>query len=246
MLFCLSAIAFGQQSDTRPIEPTITVSGVATIDTEPDFAVISVRYEKTDKDLQLARKDVETGVASAVKIAKQYNIPARDVSTRNISVAMKFISIREANKRIFDDDDEEIGEKQFVGYEVSRTVTFKLTDLRNFDGLFNDILETKPSKIDDVSFDTSKRIELREEARTAAMKAAYDKAVSMTKAIGQKIGKAIKIVEGDFTERLSTNSFLRTNVVALTPTFSSTSGFGSFSAGTISVESKVTVVFALY
>lgn len=243
---CFSVSTFGQSTKSEYPGPTITVVGKATVEIEPDYASISVSYEKTDKDLNLARKTVESGVTAALALAKKYNIPPADVATRNISVSMKYISIREANKRVFDEDDEEIGTKEFLGYNVSRTVSVRLTKLSDFDDLFNDILATNPTEIDKVSFDTSKRLELRSKAREAAMKAAYDKAVAMTGAIGQKVGKAIRITEGDMSEGMQvTNSYLQTNIHYGGVTTVTRSGLASFSVGTVTVESTVTVVFSL-
>lgn len=246
ILLCLSISTFGQITKVEYPGPTIEVVGKATVEVEPDYATISVSYERTEKDLNLARKAVESGVTAALALAKKYNIPAADVATRNISVSMKYISIREANKKVFDEDDDEIGTKEFVGYNVSRTVSIRLNKLSDFENLFNDILVTNPTEIDKVSFETTKRIELRERARTAAMKAAYDKAVAMTAAIGQKIGKAIRITEGNASEGfrygiLNSNSNIEFSLTSR----KISADVASFSVGTVSVESSVTVVFSL-
>ncbi|MBV6495676.1 MAG: DUF541 domain-containing protein [Acidobacteria bacterium ACB1] len=230
-------------------QPTVEVTGKAEIAVEPDSATITVDFTKLDKSLEVARKASDEGVAKMLKVAKKYDIGGSDIRTRNISVEMKYISIRDANKRIFNDDDDEIGTKQFLGYEVSRTVTIRLTKLDAFDRLFNDILETNPTSISNVSFETSQAIELRTKAREAAMKAAYEKAQAMAGAIGQTIGKAISIKEGSGSDSIqwqSAGSNSNVRIISL-PTSSTVASekLGMFSAGTISVDSSVTVVFLL-
>ena len=167
------SIGFAQTKDADVTIPVIEVTGKAEIAVEPDSATISVDFTKVDKDLQTARKANEEGVLKMLQIAKKYSIPQQDVRTNNISVSMKYISMRDRQKPIYDEDGDEIGTREFQGYEVSRSVTFKLTKLEQFEAIFNEILTTQPTEIDDVKFETSKLIELRVKAREMAMKAAH-------------------------------------------------------------------------
>ena len=249
-IFCVGA-AVPIVAQSQRDQPTVEVTGKAEIAVEPDSATITVDFTKLDKSLEVARKASDEGVAKMLKVAKKYDIGGSDIRTRNISVEMKYISIRDANKRIFNDDDDEIGTREFLGYEVSRSVTIRLTKLADFDRLFNDILETKPTSVSGVSFETSKLIELRKQAREEAMKAAYEKARAMAAAIDQTIGKAISIKEGSGSDiavwrsgELSANSNIR--ITSLTsPNKIQSDNLGTFSSGTISVDSTVTVVFLL-
>lgn len=246
-VFCVSP-GLGQSKGSDGTFPVIEVTGKAEITVEPDSATISVDFTKIDKDLQAARKANEDGVAKMLQIAKKYAIAPQDVRTNNISVSMKYISMRDRQKPIYDEDGDEIGTREFQGYEVSRSVTLKLTKLEQFDAIFNEILTTQPTEISEVKFETSRLIELRAKAREMAMKAAYDKAVAMTSAIGQTIGKAIKITEGAATD----NYYRGANGVAnaryvpdgARPVLVSNS-LATFSVGSINVEASVTVVFSL-
>jgi len=251
LLFCLVfAIGAYAQSDKVSGPPTVEVTGKAEIAVEPDSATITVDFTKLDKNLDIARKTSDEGIKRMLDVAKKYNIPDSEIRTRNISVEMKYLSIRDPNKRIYNDDDDEIGTREFLGYEVSRSVTLRLTKLTDFDRLFNDILETKPTSLSDVSFETSKLIELRKQAREEAMKAAYEKAQAMAAAIGQTIGKAISIKEGSGSDvavwRSGFNASSNVRITSLSsPNKVQSDKLGTFSAGTISVDSTVTVVFLL-
>ncbi len=248
------SMSFAQTKDPDNAIPVIEVTGKAEIAVEPDSATISVDFTKLDKDLQAARRANEDGVTKMLQIAKKYSIPPQDVRTNNISVSMKYISIRDRQKPIYDEDGDEVGTREFQGYEVSRSVTFKLTKLESFDAVFNDILATSPTEIDDVKFETSRLIELRVKAREMAMKAAHDKAKAMTAAIGQTVGKAIKINEGTVSDKYYSNSNFgaNSNVFAIdgSPVGSparvpTSSNLATFSAGSINVEASVTIVFRL-
>lgn len=249
-LLCLFAVAgYGQVKTDAFDVPVIEVTGKAEISVEPDSANISVDFTKLDKDLAAARRANEEGVAKMLKIAQKYEIPPIDVRTNNISVSMKYISVRDRQKPIYDDDGDEIGTRMFQGYEVSRSVTIKLTKLEQFDSIFNEILATEPTEIRNVWFETSRIVELRERAREMAMKAAHIKAKAMTGAIGQTVGKAIRIKEGISSDRFSlgsagsSNTFIVDGVRA--GDITTRSNLASFSAGSIEIESSVTVVFQL-
>lgn len=246
--FSLAVVA---QSNVENSVPSITVTGRAEILVEPDSATISVDFTKLNKDLQTARRENDEGVAKMLEVARKFAIPAADVSTNNISVKMKYVSVRDRQKPIYDEDGDEIGMREFQGYEVTRSVTIKLTKLDDFDVIFNDILKTGPSEIDSVTFESSRLIELREAAREMAMKAAHEKAKAMTAAIGQTVGKALRISEGTLVDRFSSSARLSSNGVVNVSAATSpqrvtqTSNLATFSAGTIKIEASVTVIFAI-
>ena len=249
-VFCVS-VSYSQPTTVQIATPVIEVTSKAEISVEPDSATISVDFTKVDKDLQTARKANEEGVQKMLQIAKKYSIPQEDVRTNNISVTAKYISIRDRQKPIYDEDGDEIGTREFQGYEVSRSVTFKLKKLEQFEVIFNEILTTQPTEIDDVKFETSRLIELRVKAREMAMKAAHEKAKAMTAAIGQTLGKAIKINEGTASDKYysnanSSNVFIADgSPIGSTARVPTTSNLATFSAGSISVEASVTVLFIL-
>ena len=250
LLLFISVVMVAAQAKTEPYGvPTIEVAGKAEIAVEPDSATISVDFTKLDKVLDNARKANEEGVSKMLQIAKKYSIPPQDVRTNNISVAMKYISVRDRQRPVYDEDGDEVGTREFQGYEVSRSVTIKLTRLEQFDALFNEILGTQPTEIDSVKFETSRLIELREKAREMAMKAAHEKAKSMTAAIGQTVGKAVKISEVTATDRYYSNLTSNSNSFAAdgapSRTASVSTNLATFSAGSISVEASVNIVFQL-
>ncbi len=132
---------------------------------------------------------------------------------------------------------------------MSRTVSIKLSNLVKFQELFNEILKSEPTEVDGVSFETSKLREFKDKAREMAMIAAKEKAIAMTHAIGQTVGKAIKITEAsNESSYLSTSSAMMSNTITTRsePTTHLTSqSLASFSPGTVKVEATVTVIFKL-
>jgi len=112
-LLVVFLMALSAAAQSKVEVSVIEVTGKAEISVEPDSATISVDFAKVDKDMQAARKANEEGVTKMLQIAKKYAIPAQDVTTNNISVAMKYISTRDRQKPIYDEDGDEIGPANF-------------------------------------------------------------------------------------------------------------------------------------
>ncbi len=249
VLVLSAASVFGQIMAVGSLDvPTIVVSGKAEIAVEPDYAYISIDFTKTDKNLQEAQRVNEAGVSKVLQLAKSFSIQPGDITTNAISVSMKYLSVRDPAKRIFDEDGDEIGVKTFEGYEVSRSVVIKLSDLSKFQALFDEILKTEPTEIKGISFQTTRLRELKDKAREMAMIAAREKGVGMTKAIGQTIGKALKITENSNESNFvnTSNSMLSNSITRFETTIhAGKQSLATFSPGTITVEASVTVIFKL-
>lgn len=243
-VFVFAGSLLGQDVDKLP---SITVSGTAEVLIQPDEVVFSLDFTKLNKDLQLARKQNDESVAKMLELARRFSIPAKDIKTDNISVEMKYTSIRDPKKRIFDEDGDEVGTKIFKGYEVSKSVTVRLTNISKFEEFFGEILNTGITEVSSVKFETSKLRENKDKARDMAMKAAREKAVALAGAIDQTIGKAIRITEGNVPNtsfsNLSANAM--SNIRADGTGVAVSEALATFAPGAIKVEATVTVVFIL-
>jgi uncharacterized protein len=240
VFFCSNICLNAQEIDKIP---AITVTGKAEIQIAPDEVVFSLNVTKTDKDLQAAKRLSDESVGKIFELSRRFSVLPQNVKTTYISVDMKYESIRNAKTKIYDEDGDEIGKKVFKGYEVSKTMTIRLTDISRFEEFFGEVLKTGLSEINNVKFETSKLTENRVRAREMAMKAAKEKATVMAAALGQTIGKAIKIAEGNISGPAYPNYATTSNSVAPSREFSES--LATFAAGTIAVESVVTVSFQL-
>jgi uncharacterized protein YggE len=240
---CFSSLVSAQEFSGMP---TITVTGTAEVMIAPDEVIFSLDFTKTDKDLQIAKRLNDESVAKILELTKRFRIPPQNVKTDSISVEMKYESIRDAKTKIYDEDGDEIGKKVFKGYEVSKTVIIRLTDISRFEEFFAETLKTGITEVNSVTFKTSKLRENKDKARDSAMKAAKEKATAMAGSIGQTIGKALRITEGNVSNQYlgggvlnSVSSNYRTN----NGNFSE--NLATFAPGAIKVEAQVTVSFLL-
>ncbi len=106
-------------------------------------------------------------------------------------------------------------------------------------------MKTGITEVDSVKFQTSKLRELKDKARELAMKAAFEKATAMSGAIGQKIGKAISIVEVSNVNRGFTLDGASNNTLIVSGSFSENESVATFAPGAIKVEASVKVSFLL-
>ena len=244
IFLCFGLTVSAQDTDKMPM---ITVTGTAEIAVAPDEVVFSLDVTKTNKDLQVAKTSNDGVVSKVLELTRRFTVAPQDVRTDSISVEMKYEQIRDAAKRIYDEDGDEIGTRNFIGYEVSKTVTVRLKDISRFEEFFSEVLKTGITEVNSVRFETSKLRENKDKVRDLAMKAAREKATAMSASIGQTLGKALKITEGsianqNYSANYSNNS-VSANVTGVGSTFSES--LATFAPGAIKVEAQVTVSFLL-
>ncbi len=243
----LSAVAFSQ--DSRPPLPTVVVTGTAELMVPPDEVVFTLEVAKRNKDMQIAKREADQALVKIIDLTRRFDVKPQNVKTDYISVDAKYQSVRDPKNRIFDDDGDEIGTRVFLGYDVSTTVIVRMTELTRFEEFFAEVIKTGLSEINSVSFESSKIIEQRKEARLMAMKAAYEKASAMAGAINQTIGKAISISEGTSDPGrygfFNANSTNVNSANVSTGTVTVKESVATFSSGAIKVTSQVTVTFLL-
>ena len=221
--------AFAQKETDRPL---ITVTGQAEIMVVPDEVAFSLRVVTMEKDLPTAQARNDQVVKSLLALARQYQIPPTKVQTGYINVSQRF-------------SDEEVTKKPpvFLGYTVTKSVGIILQDVSKAENLLADIFKSGVSTIDNVSFRTSQLRKHKDQARAMAIKAAQEKAIALTKEIGQSIGKAYSITEDAPTYAYAQNRSISN--------FSGSAGEESSSEestialGQISITARVTVSFEL-
>jgi len=240
ILLCSAFSLSAQEIDKLPV---ITVSGTAEVQIAPDEAVFSIDVTKINKDLEAAKRLNDESVGKILELTRRFSISPQNVQTTQITVDMKYESIRDAKTRVFNDDGEEIGKRVFIGYEVSKSVTVRLTELSRFEEFFAEVLQTGVSAVNSVRFETSKLRENKDKAREMAMKAAKEKATAMAAAVGQTIGRAIKITEGNVGGPMFGNYAANANASGPAGVF--TESLVTFAPGAIKIEAQVTVSFLL-
>jgi len=166
---------------------TITVSGDADIKVIPDEVDISIGVEAWDKDLAIAKEDNDKRVQAVIAAAKKSKVHEKYIQTSRLSITPRYRN--ERNKT------------DFIGYFVQKAIVITLKDTDKIDDLLSGVLEAGADQVFGVHFRTTQLRKYRDQARVAAVKAARAKAEDLAAAVGQKVGKARSISEGQIYER---------------------------------------------
>jgi len=213
--------------------PLITVSGQAEVRVPPDEVVFTLGVEAVDKDILAARTRTDDSVKAVLAIARKNNVKPEDFQTSQISIQPKY------NTDDLEYSQRQTVKREFVGYQVSKTVAVILRDISRFDGLLVDVLKAGVTRLSNLEFRDSQIRKHKDQARVMAIKAAQEKARLLAGEIGQSIGPAYSITE--------TGVVPYSNV---SQNRSDTFGGGSDSEsaiapGSISITAQVTVSFRL-
>lgn len=169
-------------------------------------------------------------------IAQRNNVKDTDVQTSYISVEPKY------NVDDLPYDQRRAVTRQFIGYQVSKTVAVILRDISRFDGLLSDVLKAGVTRVRNVEFRVSQIRKFRDQARAMAIRAAQEKAKLLAGEIGQTIGPAYTItdVSGDFAPRSMSQ-----NVMGYVGEGVARESDNAIAPGLISITAHVNVSFRL-
>jgi uncharacterized protein len=234
-LFGLALMLSVQAAAQNAIEPPlITVSGQAEVRVPPDEVVFTLTVESVDKDMLAAKNKTDGSVREVLSIAKRNNVKPEDVQTSYISVQPKY------NTDDLDYEQRRNVKREFVGYEVSKTIAVRLRDISRFDQFLSDVLKAGVTRVSNVEFRDSQIRKHKDQARVMAIRAAREKANLLAREIGQSIGEAYSIFEsGEYTARTATQNASTTINGNLSDSES------AIAPGSISITAQVTVKFRL-
>jgi len=166
-------MSYGQE--TKQI-PQINVNGEGKVKVAPDQVLISATIETKGNNAKDVKKQNDEKMDAVLKFIKKMNVPTADFKTKQVALNPQYDY-----------------EKKKTTYNATQTVEIVLKDLSKYDELMEGLVQEGINRLDKVSFETSKLVQLQSEARKLAMKDAKAKAEDYVSVLGQKIGKAFVI-----------------------------------------------------
>ncbi len=141
--------------------------------------------------------------------------------------------------------------RDFIGYFVRKTISFTLRDVSRFEGLLSSALAAGANYVHGIEFRTTELRTHRDQARALAINAAREKALSLAKELGQKVGQPHSIREDQTWWWSGYNTWwgsrwgggMAQNVVQNAGGGSGPDG--SIAPGQITISARVTVSFEL-
>jgi uncharacterized protein len=181
-LVALSFTAARAQYQQPP--PQVNVSGSAEVNVAPDEVYISAGVETRDAQLEVATRQNDERVASALAFLKDAGVPEKDIQTDSIEVQPDYGS-----------SDTQI-EPRF--YKVRKSIGIKLTAITNLESVVTGLMSHGANVLDGVDLRTTELRKYRDQARAMAIKAAKEKAVALCGELDVKCGKPLSINAQEF------------------------------------------------
>ncbi|MFN4185653.1 MAG: SIMPL domain-containing protein [Hyphomonas sp.] len=172
-------------------ETTIQVSAEARIDRAPDIAFVTagVTEERASaKEAMAAQASAMNGVFEALRAA---GIADRDMQTSGLSLQPRYDYVETAGR-----DGVKRGTQKLAGYVASNQVTVRVRDLARLGDTLDRLVSSGGNTLSGVNFAIDDDKEMRNEARSKAMKDAIAKAELYAAASGLRVSRIVTISEG--------------------------------------------------
>jgi len=199
----------------------IHVSGQGSLEVEPDMGSVSMHVRREGSDPAELRRDIDKVVRAILKLVRNLKIAESDVTTATLSI----------NPRYRRRDPETVVD----GVIATQTILITLRDLDLFGRLLNRSLAEGVNNVDPIRLDTSRRVELENQALEVAMKDAREEAARVALGLDLRLGQALNVQVVSHSPRPQ---------MALME-MRSAGNSDTFNPGLIRVERNVQVTFAI-
>ena len=166
-------------------ETTLSISTQATVNREPDIAFITAGVQtEAPTASEAMRKNAQqmTGVFNALKNA---GVDDKDMQTSNFSLQPRY-----------DYNNRNNSPPKLIGYTASNQLSVKVRDLEHLGQTMDALVSAGGNTFSGLRFALDDDSEVRDEARTNAMKEATERAELYADAAGLKVLRIVTISEG--------------------------------------------------
>ncbi len=198
---------------------TVSVNGHGETQVEPDIATVEMGTFIFEADLLKGKQEADAKIASLLGTFKTLGVASEDIRTTQLYVKPKYKDIED--------------QWQFVGYEITRSITVTLRDLTKLNELLDKSIKAGANRLEEIELSSSKEREIRDTTLGQAIENAKQHAARLAEGFGAKVGKVLTIETGGGTFGA---------VYSMSaPAF----GEATFQPGRIRIESELNVVFEI-
>lgn len=181
ILFCLVWILPVYAENNSDLS-LITVSGSAAVRVVPDEVVLTLGVETCNQDLSVAKDENDQRVQKIIEVAKNQKVEDKNIQTDYMSIEPRY--------------QDQWEHREFIGFFVRKTIRITLKETSKFEDLLSNVLGAGANYVHGIEFRTTELRKYRDQARSMAIKAAQEKAITLTKELGKTIGRPHTIYEG--------------------------------------------------
>lgn len=171
-----------QQPTTQPAKIEVVGEGKATV--PPDMARVQVGVVTEASSASEALEANNLAMEKLFAALERAGIAKRDIRTVQFNVSPRYRRGRPG---------EEQGEQQIIGYEVTNSVQVTVRELKALGSLLDEAVRVGSNRIQGISFDSSQRESLLDQARRSAVDDARRKAQLYAAAAGVELGRLLLV-----------------------------------------------------
>ena len=182
LITCMATAQLFGQTAPNPFPKTITVSGSAEMEVIPDQIFVNILLREYQKKGE-SKKDLETIKADFLAACTNAGIADSLISIVSYTGYNNYYWLHR--------------KKKSPDMNASITYQIRFSQSKQMDELVDKLDDEATQSFDIVGTNHSKMTEFRKQLKIGAVKAARDKAIYLTEAIGEKLGPAITVNEPD-------------------------------------------------
>ncbi|MEX2285327.1 MAG: SIMPL domain-containing protein [Gemmatimonadota bacterium] len=222
----------GSAQQTQPMERTVTVNANATVEREPEQAVILLAVESPAATAQLAARTNATKMDALVAALRRLGISGPNVRTVSYQLQPQY-----SNER--PQPTERQGPPRIVGYRAINMVQVTVDTVTRTGAVIDAAIAAGANRVAGLSFELKDPQLARNDALRLAVTRARGEAQAMAEAAGQRLGEPLTISTGGYAvpryARAMDMVSMEAAQAAPTP----------IEPGTLSVQANVTIVYKL-
>lgn len=167
--------------DKLKIKGKITFSGQGKAVGIPDIALVSLSVITENMEAKKAMDENAKAMNDVIKFVKEYGIDEKDIKTSQYSLSPQYDWIE--------------GKRVFRGYQLTSTLTVKIRNLEKIGEIIDGAVSRGVNQVGNIQLTIDDLEKLREEARTKAIENAKEKAESVARNTGLKLGDIVNFTE---------------------------------------------------
>ena len=187
---------------SKSIEPStfrsFSANGQGKITAIPDIAEFTFSViTEGGKDITKPQRENTEKTNKIIEFIKSQGVETKDIKTQNYNLNPKYqyfncpIPLGGGRPEI-------CPPPEIVGYTISQTVSVKIRNFEKIGVILSGAVENGANSVSELSFGVDEPEVLQNQAREQAIKKAKEKAASIAKAGGFKIGRLLSIEEGGY------------------------------------------------
>lgn len=193
-----------QVKNTAATTNTISFSGEGKVFAKPDIAVVSFSILTEAKTSKVAQDQNSEKSKKVVDFLKSQDIDEKDIKTTGYNVYPQYSYPRSLPLGVETQNYPESypeyynSNPKITGYQVNQSFEVKVKDLEKISTVLDGLVIAGANQVNQLGFKVDKEEELKDQARELAIKDAKEKASTLKKQLGIRLGKIVNYNEGGY------------------------------------------------